>query len=553
MSVEDEIFDLYKELEPSTAFSQGIKGCAGKMFVPTIENKKLALGKIAKIRRKTKDKHHRAILKMFETSLSIEEPQDPVGSIFGVLYNYMLIEGVNPRNMLPLVEDSLIYLRISKLRFGGEIWPVEIKILTLNQANGLLELIDSITNQNKHSKLNKKLEELKLQVQDYKKSFYVEGIKKGDFTEVYPILQKQGGYLGRKKDYPAILRDIWGMPLTHQKIENRALKLLDEYLPRLHEITRALADKYGVEPTVEAVENTINKHSNLKRKDLVKTVEALRKDLQPLAEKKLVNITPNYHVKVIETPSFLVNFMPTAAMQPLDTFTKKPHNIFFVTTEGSGSPEMSAPEIANTLIHEEYGHCVNFSNSADPEFQRINSKLDLIDLPFATAISEGYAFYIETIENLDRLDDPEYISGLHTAFQRFGDPYAMIDEMRFALYKWKVVRYIRAILDVRVNMDKQTIVEVVDWAHKKTGLSKKLIYNQTFFFQENPGYMTNYSMVGHLIEDIRKKAEKKGIDRTEFNTFVSAMGFAPMSILSERMEEFVKSYNSKAVKKIKKK
>ncbi len=549
MSVEDEIFELYKELAPATAYGQGIKECAGKMFVPTIENKKNALEKIAKLRKKTKDKHHLAILKAFETDLEIEEPQHPVSAAFGELYNYLLLEGIEPQHMIPIIEDSLIYLRISKLRFGSKPWPIEIKILTLNKANGLLEFIDALLKQSKHSKLNDKLEELKLQTEDYKKSFHVDGIKNGDFTEVYPILQKSAGSLGRKEIYPAILKYIWGMPLSPKEIEKRAMKLLETYTPKLQESTRLLAEKYGVEPTVEAVEAAMNKNSGLKKTDLIKIVQVLRKDLQPLAEKKLVRITPNYIVKIIETPKFLVNFTPTAAMQPVMTFTKKPYNFFFVTTEGSGSPELSVPEIVNTLIHEEYGHCVNFSNSADPKFQKIKSKLDLLDMPFSTALSEGYAFYIETIENLDRLEDPEYISELHKIFQRYGDPYQSIEEMRFALYKWKVLRYIRAIFDVWVNLDKKNMYEIVEWAHEKTGLSKKLIHNQNFFFQANPGWTPNYPMIGHMIAELREKAEKKGIDRVEFNTYVSAMGFAPIYILTGRIEDFIKNYKSETKEK----
>lgn len=541
MSLEKEIFELWKEINPSTAFVSGIKECAGKLFIPTAENRTEALNKISKLKKRTNDKSLVKFLNCLETSLEFEEPPAAPACILNVIFNHLVKEGVDDKHIASIIENGIILLRVYKIRFTTD-WPVEIKILTLNECNGLLGILESLKKQVKTKRLKESIDELCSEVDDYKKRFFVEGIDKGDFSEVYPILSNRREGIGRKEVYPKLLKDLYDYPESAKEIEQRALKFLEKDLPELQKVTKKLAFVYGVDPVPEEVAKAIEEKGNLKPSELLKVVKDIRKGLQKIAEERIVKITPKYDVRVIETPHYLVNFMPTAAMQPFDVLTKKPFNLFFVTTSELGSPAKTVSEITNTLIHEEYGHCVNFSNSA-VGFAAKPSLVELLDTSLSTAITEGFAFYVECIEVPRLLEDPAFREALGKVLEKYGDVDTLMDEIVFSTCKWRIIRFLRAIGDSRVNSEKQSFYDFIEWAHEKTGINRKLIFDQLFQFQEHPGYAPNYSMFGLSLEEIKKGLQKKIKDPNfsiNFNTYVSSLGFPPRTVFEKRLSEYAK-------------
>jgi len=101
------------------------------------------------------------------------------------------------------------------------------------------------------------------------------------------------------------------------------------------------------------------------------------------------------------------------------------------------------------------------------------------------------------------------------------------------------MRFLRAIFDVRINMEKQSIADFVEWAHKETGLSEKKIYNQTWIFLESVGYAPCYSIAGNTIGKLQQLALKKGIRLLDFNTYVSSLGFPPREIFEQKLKEYI--------------
>ncbi len=90
-------------------------------------------------------------------------------------------------------------------------------------------------------------------------------------------------------------------------------------------------------------------------------------------------------------------------------------------------------------------------------------------------------------------------------------------------------------------MGKQSAAEFINWAHEQTGLSKKLLYNEIFTFQDSPGYAPCYCMAGEELRKIQSVAIEKGKSVTDFNTYVSSMGYPPRTVYEERLREYAKS------------
>ncbi|PJB21495.1 MAG: hypothetical protein CO114_05000, partial [Euryarchaeota archaeon CG_4_9_14_3_um_filter_38_12] len=74
-------------------------------------------------------------------------------------------------------------------------------------------------------------------------------------------------------------------------------------------------------------------------------------------------------------------------------------------------------------------------------------------------------------------------------------------------------------------------------AHTHTGLSKKMVFNQIFIFQENPGYAPCYSIAGMSLKKLQDEARKNGKNILEFNTIASSMGFPPRTVFEERLKQ----------------
>jgi len=100
-------------------------------------------------------------------------------------------------------------------------------------------------------------------------------------------------------------------------------------------------------------------------------------------------------------------------------------------------------------------------------------------------------------------------------------------EFEFTIFRWRIIRFLRAIGDIRINMHQQSISEFITWAHEYTGLSKKSIFDQFFLFQTRPGYAPCYSIAGDRIRQLQINAKERGRTEIDFNTFVSSIGFLP--------------------------
>ncbi|MDD5503563.1 MAG: hypothetical protein PHH26_08930, partial [Candidatus Thermoplasmatota archaeon] len=325
----------------------------------------------------------------------------------------------------------------------------------------------------------------------------------------------------------------------------KGTKWLAKELPQFWKMTKSLAKKYGVEAKPDVVAKEITKRTSLPKAKMVDFIKEMREREVKVVNKHLVKVSPTYDTRVIETPHYLINQIPSGAMGTYDALTKKPFNIFFATTDEKRSPPAGFADIFQLLTHEEYGHCVNFYNTA-VRFGANARDIEQISGTFSKCISDGISFRRESeiIEMMDVLMKKKSLDADEKAFLEFikkREPLEQFyEESAFIVKQWRIMRFLRAICDAKVNMGKMTYAKFVNWAAEKTGLEKKLIYNQTFIFQGSVGYAPVYSMAGESIREIQQKAKKAGKDMLEFNTYISALGFPGRTIFEQRLMDKIK-------------
>src|SRR2546426_771349 len=250
----------------------------------------------------------------------------------------------------------------------------------------------------------------------------------------------------------------------------------------------------------------------------------------------------------LETPSYLTGVIPSGAAQFFDTFTKRPFQLFFQTTDPKRDPGKSVSALLDLLVHEEYGHCVHHSNSALGFMGELNP-LYLIPGLLSVPITEGLSFnrereFLEAVRRLEttkkkRLANAE--SDYVELMKKYGGLELMNLEVEFAVRKWRLVRFLRVVGDVRLNTGKQGLLEFLDWAHEYTGVQRSNIYFQLFPAHEGifPGYATAYAVVGQEIMSIEKKIkdEKK---RVRFSTYLCSIGYPPRSAYRKMLSSYAK-------------
>lgn len=542
--VERKIFEFWKELWPVSAYQAGLSRYAGKMLVPTEENIERLKKKLTELKKEAEDEIQMKFLESLEQSVNFRyhEPYMIPSTVTNVFFYHMVKEGIQRDHMMALVDLARESLTASEARFTTKEWPVEIRILTNMKCNGLKGILEVMSEETNDPELKEAFSSLKEDTESYLSHFKVEGIKEGDFTEIFPILKERGGDIKHKEIYPSILAKEFDYPESPEEVERKALEWLKRELPALRDVVGKLSVIHNCEATPEAVSKVLTKNRNVPKSEVLNWILEMREKARKVFNKNIVRITPKYDTRIIETPSYLVPFIPTAAMNTFDSLTDKPFNIFFVTTDEKRSPPSSSADLMQSLLHEEYGHCVNFSNSATG-FGAKPRLVELLDSYLHYQISDAISFYreFEFVKMLKTISKrgltPEEKDFLD-ALSKGVDLETVILENEFVMLEWRFIRFLRAIFDSRVNMGKQTISEFLEWAEKETGLSKKAIYDQTFFFLAYVGYAPVYSIGGESLRHLQELAIKNKKSAIDFNTYASAMGFPGRTIFEKRLKDF---------------
>jgi hypothetical protein len=547
LPLDDEIVELWKELSPSSAYALGWNKYAGRLFIPSEAKIQGALTRVRELRARAETELQAKILDALETTLLFDEPQPVLDDIVGTIFAHLTKEGINVKHLLSLVSDASQAIDETARRFSSREIPAGVKALALYRLDGILEILDSVRHATGDEKLQTECEALKTKAGKFIELFALEGFGEGTFEQIENVFGKYKFDLGREKFYQDALKKGFDYHEAPEELEARALAWLDDELPRFHAVLKKLAREYDCEPTSAAVEKKIIEKGKLKTSDLVATTNAIRRVIQRFADERIVRINKKYKTRVIETPSYLTGTLPTGAAGFYDTFTKHPFQIYYVTTDPKRDPAKSIGQLLDLLVHEEYGHCVHHSNSA-LHFGGKASTLELINTSLEGPITEGLSFnrereFLEAVKSLETKKtklskaEEDYVR----LMKRFGGLHLVNLEAEEEIRKWRVIRFLRVIGDVRINTGKQGLLEFVEWAHRYTGVSKSSVFYQLFPAHEGifPGYATCYAVVGEEIHSIEKKIkdEKK---RIRFSTYMTGIGYPPRSIFKRRLEEFAR-------------
>lgn len=544
-SLDAQILDVVKEASPSAAYLMGFNDFAGKLFISSQANIDRSLRRVRALRKQAKTEIQRKVLDSIEVGLEFDEPQPVLDEIVGAFYFHLVKEGVKEDHMSSLLDYAGKDIDACTKRFSGRRIPVAVKALTLYRLGGVLEMLETVKREAKSPTVKAKCDSLKVKVSNYVKLFALEGFGNGEFPNVEKIFRKHGSDLGRQKFYPLALKKGFDYSETPNQLEKKALSWIEEELPRFKAVTEKLARRFGCEATPEAVEGKINARMKLDPQKLVKITQEIRKAVQAFVNEDVHGINPKYNTTVVETPPYLTGTIPTGAAQFFDTFTSKPFQVFFQTTDPKRDPDKSVSALIDLLVHEEYGHCVHHSNSAVGFMGKLPTLQRLAGAPTSGPITEGLSFNREiefyeaskSLESKARLTKAE--KGYADLMEKYGGLKVVNLEVEFWVRRWRIVRFLRVLGDVWVNTGKKDLIAFVDWAHDHTGIPRSSVYFQLFPAHEGifPGYATTYAVVGQEIRGMQRRI-KDPRKRVRFSTYLCSIGFPPRSIYRRMLRDY---------------
>lgn len=549
-AVETAIFGLWKEVNPSEAFTGGLSAFAGKMLVYDDAHIESLVQKMDDASSKAETRTQQRLLASLKAYIDLGlkgEAHIVPDTVVNAFFAHLIKEGIVSSHLTSLAEYATKALSAYAATTGGKTCPTGIKILTSIRRAGVIEVTDTVKKQTKSKTLRSALDRLAGTVNDYSKKFGVPGFKNSGFDEIVDICTREGCDLGRSDYYAAALVNLYDYSETPSELEAKGLDMLNRELPDFKRDVQEFASKLGVDASGEAVAHAISKEKALKASRVVGYIRGLKQHVAKLVNTNVVKINPRYVTRVVETPTYLSGVFPSGGAMFLDYLTKKPFQVFLATTDPRRTPETSPSELLNLLVHEEYGHCVHSSNSAF-SFGAKPTLTDMLQSQAGGAVSEGISFHREK-EFLDYLNEMKQRKPTATerTFIRFLSKYGGADEVfaeyRFFTHLWRIVRFLRVIGDARINSGKQGLMEFIDWANKETGLSKSLIYHQVFPAHQGngPGYASTYAILGESIAEIQQEALRNGKNLLDFNTYACSLGFPPRSVFEYKLKAWTSS------------
>jgi len=545
--VEAAIFDLWKEVSPSDAFTAGLNDFAGKMLVPDVAHVENLARKIDDTSSRAETRSQQrflASLKAYMRLGLLGEAQIVPDMAIGVFFAHLVKEGIVSNHIASLADHAAKALTVYAASNANRQCPAGIKILTSIRCAGLIEVADIIKKQTRNKNVKSALGRMVEAVNDYSKIFGISGFKNSGFDEIVEICWREGCDLGRKDYYADALVNLFDYSESPSELEAKGEAMLDRELAGFKREVEELASKLKVQANAEAVAHAISKKKGLKPSRVVRYIKGLRQHAAKLVSSNIVKINLRYRTRVVETPTYMSAILPSGGAMFMDFLTKRPFQMFLATTDPRRAPETSPAELLNLLVHEEYGHCLHSSNSAF-SFGAKPSLTEMLQSQAGNAVSEGMSFHRET-EFLNYLNEMKQRkpTGTERAFVRFlvkyGGAEEIFEEYKFFTSLWRIVRFLRVIGDARINSDKQTLMDFIDWANKETGLSKNLVYHQVFPAHQGngPGYASTYAIVGESVANIQREALRSGKRLLDFNTYASSLGFPPRSVFEEKLRTY---------------
>ena len=538
-NVIDQIVQLWAEINPVASYTSGLSSELVTLFFETADDVAAVQSKIKAIESKISEIESedlrataKAVLINQATQIELARASGAGPSGTGAGGVYAAADGVfyivlKEDSKQPWVSNYLILvveiIKFETARWSKGQYTVEEKKECLNTVTYMQGTLAALGQANPD--VSNAIVKIKEALKPYQAIFYSEALASAKFDVYWPAFKKGDAQQGptQAKGYPGTLQNYYSLTWNAGQVEQAANDWMLVDMP----VTIDLAQRMGASLNLPAEASLQTVWDAMSKK--YSTDFSTKKMQQVLAacnnygQDYIIGFTAKDVVKFSPTPEYLVNLVTGGEDFAIDYLTDKPFSQLYLTA----SKNTSLLTMINILVHEA-SHGYNFVMSArcaSSPLLNLNTSLE-VPMTEGQAYYREYQYYAAAAALLDK-------ASLAKNEQAYLDLYGSTKkEQRAAVlgaqletYIWRVIRYIRALCDVKVNGGKQTYTDFIAWAADQTGLSEETLHGECFTFLASPGYAPCYAIGGAYYGNLSTKGYRNGVTELSFNTQVSAMGF----------------------------
>lgn len=548
-----QIVDLWSDMNPVAGYTSGHLTTLAALFKETSDNLETMRSRIQDLRGDLggiDDENLRltaaAILTSLKTQLDLPRPSGagPSGTGMGGVYAaadgifYIVLKGDSGAPFVPEFLDSVLdMVTFETQRWWGQDFTILVRrecLDTVTYMEGTLQSLLQV-----RPDVKDKCDAITKALSAYKALFFVEGLDSNDFNTYWPIFCKWDSIAGPApaRGYPACLRNYYQLTETAEEIGIIAQGWLDLDMPVTTAITEQIAALpfVGGEGTLQAVWDKVTKQYSVDFDQ--KTMNRVVKACNDYGALYVIAHNSDDRVEFTATPPYLVNLVTGGedfAVNYLNPSTA--YSQLYLTA----AKNTSLLTMINILVHEA-SHGFNFVLSA----KYAGSPLLNLNTALEVPTTEGMAFYRE-FQYWAAAQQLVGRSGLNQVQQAYLSLYGDTPEdqvqgvlcSQLETYIWRVIRYVRALCDVKVNGGTMTYTDFITWAAATTGLSKETLHGECFTFMASPGYAPCYAVGCASYAVLQKRGIAGGITQIDFNTYASRHGFYAWPVMKRLLAAF---------------
>lgn len=551
-SIIDEIVQLWSAINPVASYTSGYTASINNLVFQTKATVSALIQRINDLQASVSEitdpdlrATAAAILINQQTQLELARPSGagPSGTGAGGVYAaadgvfYVVLKADFSQSWvssyLDLVTEMVLF---ETQRWSKGDYTVEVRKECLNTVTYMQGSLSALTAAN--PALAKDAARVCTALNGYKALFYSAAIDSNDFDIYWPAFKegdaKQGPQVAQ--GYPATLQNYYTLDATADQVEQSANDWMLIDMP----VTLDLAQRIGAALNLPANASLQTVWDSLSQKYAVDfTPEKMQEVLAACnnyGQEKIIGFTDQDIVKFDATPSYLVDLVTGGEDFAINYLTDKPYSQLYLTA----SKNTSLLTMINILVHEA-SHGFNFVMSA----RLASSPLLNLNTSLEVPMTEGQAYYREyqyyagaaALLGVSEMTPAElaYLNLYGSTAQEQSDA---VLGAQLETYIWRVIRYVRALCDVRVNGGKQTYTDFIAWAAQATGLSIETLHGECFTFLASPGYAPCYAVGGATYGNLSTRGYSNSVTELSFNTRASAMGFHSWPLDKMKMESF---------------
>jgi len=533
------IVDLWSDMNPVVGYTSGRRKTLTALFKETSDNLETMRARIQDLHGDldgTVDKDLRAtagaVLTSLKTQLDLPRPSGagPSGTGMGGVYAaadgvfYIVLKGDAKSPFVLQFLDSVLDIVIFETqRWWGQDFTILVRrecVDTVTYMEGTLQSLLQV-----RPDVKSKCDVIEKALTAYKALFFIEGLDSNDFNTYWPIFREWDRIAGPApaRGYPACLHNYYELTETATQIGIIAQGWLDLDMPVTTAITEQVATLpfVGSEGTLQAVWDKVTKHYSV---DFGQWMDRVVKACNDYGALYVIGHTKQDRVDFTATPSYLVNLVTGGEDFAVDYLNPSTaYSQLYLTA----AKNTSLLTMINILVHEA-SHGFNFVLSA----KYAGSPLLNLNTALEVPMTEGMAFYRE-FQYWAAAQQLVGRSGLNPVQQAYLSLYGETPQAQeqgvlcsqLETYIWRVIRYVRALCDVKVNGGTMTYTDFIAWAAATTGLSEETLHGECFTFMASPGYAPCYAVGAASYAVLQKRGVAHGITQIDFNTYASRQGF----------------------------